>query len=188
MPANTTAFIDSQVVLQCKVQSEGVPTIKWFQKQDTTMNISLEDDEVVEFFKNTYKHLESAGEKIVSDNIYLSKLILNRVTHSDAGYYVCVAINYRGYKFREAYVDVIYPEELDITSSSLGTKELLLLFLIPIGLALLPVSLWLCYYIYRKTREKTIGQTSRMESATRKRKRNDRNRKYSVICENDVYL
>lgn len=178
-------MMDSQVVLQCRVHSEGVPTIKWLQKKDASTNISVDDDdEVVQFFKNTYKHLESAGEKILSDNTYLSKLILNRVTDRDAGYYVCVAINYRGYKFRGAYVDVLYPEDLDAANSSLGTKELLLLFLIPIGLALLPLSLWLCYVIYRKT----TGKSLKDRQVEDKRRKHDRSRKYSIVCENDVYL
>lgn len=130
---------------------------------------------VVQFLENTYEHLESAGEKGLTEDTYLSKFILNRVSDRDTGFYVCVGINYRGYKLREAYLNVIYPDELEVVSA-FGVKELVVLFLIPIGLAMLPLMLWGCYVLCRNRKNQPTKQ-------------NNKNvRKYSVVCENDVYV
>lgn len=193
LPTNTTALIGAQVVLQCRIHSKVLPTIKWFRKQDTTsIAMQNEDDtneleassRVVHFYENTYQHLESADARGPSENTYLSKLIFNRVTEHDGGLYVCVGINYRGYKWREAYLNVVDHDDYDdqhlmdssgqIMDKSFGTRELLLLFLIPVGLAMVPLSMWTCYVIFRKRKPAVAKATT--------------HRKYSVVCENDVYV
>lgn len=94
--------------------------------------------------------MESAGERILIDGVYLSKLILNDVTEHDAGFYVCVAINYGGYKIQEAYLDVLDTLDDENNEHEPGIRSLFLLFLIPIGLALLPLTLWICYLLFRR--------------------------------------
>lgn len=102
-----------------------------------------------------YAQLESA-ERILIDGVYLSKLILNAVTESDAGFYVCVAINYGGYKIQEAYLNVLETLDDENNEHEPGTRSLFLLFLIPIGLALVPLTLWICYLLFRQQGMKEI--------------------------------
>jgi hypothetical protein len=96
---NTTAILDSQVVFQCKIHSKVPPSIKWFRKQDVASNFKVntnidkkEDDEyyhehraAIQYFENTYELLESSGEKGLSEDTYLSKLIINNISEMDVG-------------------------------------------------------------------------------------------------------
>ena len=167
LPENTTAVANSRVVLKCRVYSKVTPSIKWFRKQDTfSSGIQINDEEknydskVVQYFENKYEMLKSAGEKGLTEDTYLSKLILDSVTERQTGFYVCVAINYRGFKLREAYLNVIDPQggsydmdserdddEEEINSDESSKQDLLWLFLIPLGLALLPLTILCCYRI-----------------------------------------
>lgn len=98
----------------------------------------------IQYFENTYELLESAGEKGLTENTYLSKLILNRVEERDAGVYVCVGMNYRGFKMREAVLSIVKSDE---SNDEFSGHDLIYLFLIPIGLAMLPLMIW-CFYVW----------------------------------------
>lgn len=144
-----------------------------FSYEDGINDDNLNDSgtaKFVQFYENTYEHLESADARGNTENTYLSKLIFNPVRERDAGLYVCVGINYRGYKWHEAYLDVVYADDV----GTFGTKELLLLFLIPLGLAMLPLTIWTCYVVLRKPTDPKKRKICR---------------KYSVVCaENEVYV
>lgn len=99
---------------------------------------------------HTYAQLESAGERLLNDGVYLSKLILNGVSEHDAGFYACVAINYGGYKIQEAHLAVLDTLDDESNEHEPGTHRLFLLFLIPLGLALAPLTLWICYVLFRR--------------------------------------
>ncbi|XP_030573460.1 fibroblast growth factor receptor 3 [Drosophila novamexicana] len=184
-PSNKTAIQDTRVVFQCRVHSEEHLTIKWFRRHGYaaympapetpqfppgTSNFSAH---IVRYNGRTYELLPTSPEKLISPQIYLSKLILNNVRLRDAGYYACVAISYRGHKIREAYLDVLPPDEnmeywVDysnsdevLTEDTSDPREFLLLFLMPLGLALLPLSVWGGYMIYKRcTRH---GECERIE-------------------------
>lgn len=93
--------------------------------------------------------MESAGERLLTEGVYLSKLILNGVTEHDAGFYVCVAINYGGYKIQEGHLNVSDTYDDDDNEHEPSIHSLLLLFLIPVGLALAPLTLWICYVLFK---------------------------------------
>ncbi|EDW97916.2 fibroblast growth factor receptor 4 [Drosophila yakuba] len=174
-PNNKTTLVGSRVVFQCRVHSEEHPTIKWFRRQSyvaaqsageassapTTSNFSTH---IVRYNGRTYELLTTDAEKLMAPQIYLSKLILDGVRLGDAGHYACVAISYRGHKIREAFLDVLpdeeYPDQereywadYDGTDEGVPTsdrREFLLLFLMPLGLALLPLIVWFSYLLYKR--------------------------------------
>lgn len=181
LPANTTALIDSQVVLQCRVRSKVQPSIKWFRQQDSNSELPIDENNnynsrVIQYFENTYELLESAGEKILTDDTYLSKLILNNVSERDTGFYVCVGINYRGFKIRQAFLNVIYPDDSELHSQS--SKEFYLLFLIPVGLAIIPIILW-CIYCTVKYLSRT--KTAKHRTDNKSHTISHRNIKYAGV-------
>ncbi|KAJ6637961.1 Fibroblast growth factor receptor-like 1, partial [Pseudolycoriella hygida] len=135
-PKNATTLVDSQLVLQCYVNSLIRPSITWFKRQDEPLNAMNATTNVIEYsdvygVSHIYAQLESAGERLLTDGLYLSKLILNGVTENHSGFYVCVAINYGGFKLQEAYL---------------------------MGLALAPLTLWICYVLFRKRGRKDMEQ------------------------------
>ena len=174
LPANVTAFVDSQVVLQCRVVSKVPPSIKWFRKHDTPENSAgtfifwqiidflvpnlahfiLEhiNPRSIQYLENTYDLVDSAGEKDLSSDTYLSKLILNNVSLKDSGTYVCIGINYRGFQMRQAYVNVISPADSLYNEQGSSIQHFFLLFLIPLGLAVIPVIFWTCFVVSKRKR------------------------------------
>jgi len=127
----------------------------------TTSNFS---NHIVRYNGRTYELLSTDPEKMMAPQIYLSKLILDGVRLRDAGHYACVAISYRGHKIREAFLDVLADVEdtdqeneywSDYGNEDEGVptsdrREFLLLFLMPLGLALLPLTVWFSYLLYKR--------------------------------------
>lgn len=85
----------------------------------------------------------------LSEDEYLSKLILNNISEKDSGIYICVGINLRGFKIREVFLNIIKDDEDQTTD----IRDLLLLFLIPVAFASLPLFIWGCYTCNRLRRE-----------------------------------
>lgn len=155
-------FPQTQLVLQCKCRSSQKPTIKWFKKKDESYLNSddhkfesyksfVETSRSIKYFENFYEPIMvSPGLKELSDNLYLSKLIVNNITQNSI--YVCVTINYFGFSFRENFVNVenIDDDSLDFSDESVGDfpeKNFEILFLIPIVL-LMPISVLICTILY----------------------------------------
>ncbi|KAG4075748.1 hypothetical protein HA402_003574 [Bradysia odoriphaga] len=160
-PTNKTTFTDSQVVLQCCVNSTIRPTITWFKRQEGPLTSFNDTAKLIQYsdilgVSHYYAALESAGEKHLPDGIYLSKLILNGVTDQDSGFYGCVAVNHGGYKIQEAHLNVLDAVDSENDEPEPGTRSLFLLFLIPVGLALAPLTLWTCYVLIRKQKMKQV--------------------------------
>ncbi|KXJ80330.1 hypothetical protein RP20_CCG024867 [Aedes albopictus] len=158
LPANTTALLDSQIVLQCRVYSKVQPSIKWFRRINLN-NPPLEDhnfnqDKSIRYLENFYELVPSSGEKPISEDVYLSKLILYNVSERDIGIYVCVGINYGGVNTADAYVNVVHPNGSTVGSGT-SVTDLMVLFLIPLGLALIPLIVWICFVVSRRCSQET---------------------------------
>ncbi|XP_065364400.1 fibroblast growth factor receptor 2 [Calliphora vicina] len=167
-PLNKTLSRGSQAVFQCRVFSEEYPTIKWFRRLPNLKYSDYENIHSIVYYNGqAYELLTSAREKPTAIDVYLSKLILNDVRSQDEGYYACVAISFRGHNIREAYLKVYasdnddsadywsdYSEEDDDLPTD--PKKFWLLFLMPVGLALLPISVYLCYIIHKRYRNSNI--------------------------------
>ncbi|XP_023300396.2 fibroblast growth factor receptor-like 1 [Lucilia cuprina] len=175
-PLNKTINQGTQAVFQCRVFSEEYPTIKWFRR---LANYNYNDYEnihsIVHYNGQAYELLTSAREKPTARDVYLSKLIINEVHLRDEGYYACVAISFRGHNIREAYLKVNVHDDNDNDDSaeywsdyseedeflSTDPKRFGLLFLMPVGLALLPLSVYLCYIIHKRYRNPNIMDQSK---------------------------
>ncbi|KAH8384127.1 hypothetical protein KR009_012202 [Drosophila setifemur] len=184
-PSNKSVLLGGRVVFQCRVHSEEHPTIKWFRRHsyvgtqpagEVTKGASNFSTHIVRYNGRTYELLASASEKMMGPQMYLSKLIIDGVRLRDAGHYACVAISYRGHKIREAFLDVLPDREeeekeywSDYDNSDEGVpassdpREFLLLFLMPLGLALLPLTVWISYVVYKRC-SVGHGDCQRMDS------------------------
>jgi len=180
--------VGSRVVFQCRVHSEEHPTIKWFRRHtyvgtqsageaSSSTTASNFSTHIVRYNGRTYELLSTDPEKLMAPQIYLSKLILDGVRLRDAGHYACVAISYRGHKIREAFLEVLpvqddpdqekeYWSDYDSGDEGVPTsdpREFLLLFLMPLGLALLPLTVWFSYVLYKRCSE-GHGDCQRIDS------------------------
>ncbi|XP_036322832.1 fibroblast growth factor receptor 3 isoform X2 [Rhagoletis pomonella] len=170
-PLNKSASTGEQAVFHCRVQSEEHPTIKWFRRLTTTNSVGLvytgrigksgvnpkPNFQTINYNGNTYELLYTALEKYIGDDIYLSKLILNGVRRQDEGFYACAAINFHGYNISEAYLKVdnkkIVEYWTDYNNNGAAytdRREFWILFLMPLGLAMFPLVVWLSYLAYKR--------------------------------------
>lgn len=161
------------------------PSIKWFRKQDQYIDFPFDtnnyNSRLIKYFENTYELLESAGEKELTEDTYLSKLILNNVSERDTGVYVCVGINYRGFKLGEAYLNIIYPDDYEMYDI-VTTNNFYVLFLIPIGLAIVPIGMWCIYLIIKHLSTNHVNVSmEKQQRNNKKRKCNDT--KYTEMCD-----
>lgn len=176
-PLNKSAIINEQVVFQCRVQSEEYSTIKWFRRIKTSFKNGLEymgafsdnfNAHIVHYNGHTYELLHTAPEKYIGDDIFLSKLVLNGVRLKDEGYYACAAVTFHGYKIREAYLEVNsqeYVEDYGVDGEAYtDPSEFWLLFLMPVGLAMPPLIVWLSYLIYKRFITRAVRSNSQTYS------------------------
>lgn len=158
-PTQFSLPLNSQIILQCKCRSFQKPTtIKWFRRKDDSYidnpqtfesyQSFVESSRSIKYFENFYEPIQSSVGQQQLNEIYLSKLQIDVVKSS---IYVCVAINYFGYSFRESFIDVILePENVEKEFERVldfPEKNYQILFLIPLVL-LMPISMFLCSIFY----------------------------------------
>ena len=181
-PDEFSVPIGSQMVLQCKCRSSQKPTIKWFRKKEEgyigseehtfeSYKSFIESSRSIKYFENFYEPMVSpgfAGIKELSDNLYLSKLIVNNITQNSI--YVCVAINYFGFSYREssinieAVVDVeeeLY-EEAEESIADFPDHNYEILFLVPVVL-LMPISALCCTILYLLINRQILRRNKNLE-------------------------
>ncbi|XP_035779627.1 fibroblast growth factor receptor 4-like isoform X1 [Anopheles albimanus] len=155
LPANTTAIVDTPIVLQCRVHSKVLPTIKWFRRLNKRLGEhSFNQNKSIRYLENFYELLPSAGEKLLAHDVYLSKLILYNASERDIGIYVCVGINYVGVSMADAYVNLVHANGMPVEQETTGGGyvRLMVLFLIPIALAMMPLLVWAALNVLRSRR------------------------------------
>lgn len=164
-PNEFSVPINSQLILQCKCRSSQKPTIKWFRKKAEGYTDSnertfesyknfIESSRSIKYFENFYEPMVSPGLKELNDNLYLSKLIVNNITQKSI--YVCVAINYFGFSYRETSITAetadsfelfVEDEVEDSADIDFPENNYKILFLIPVVL-LMPISALCCTIFY----------------------------------------
>lgn len=147
-PTNITVYQNTRIVMQCKIFSIHPVEIRWFKVAQ----------EGFIFQNKSYIRLNSSDHIFFDKDIYQSKLIIDKASVTDTGIYKCAAINSLGVVYREAYVNVL--SQLEITYWQDSTS-LPLLFFIPVGLALIPILVWLWYYRRKRNiRKREVLATS----------------------------
>lgn len=178
----------SQMVLQCKSRSTQKPTIKWFRKKEGYIGNEehtfesyrnfIESSRSIKYFENFYEPMVSPGNsfKELSENIYLSKLIVNNITQNSI--YVCVAINYFGFSYRESRINVETVRESSINVETVDGEEVYegeaeeivdfpeknyeILFLVPVVL-LMPISALCCTILYLLINRQILRRNKSLE-------------------------
>lgn len=144
-PENFTLPQNSRLIIQCNASSTTPLRIWWLKQTDK------QDKSAIKYFDKYYYPINNSDRFYVQaeTHVYLSKLNVYNARETDSGVYACAAVSNSGLDFKMAVVKVIsingpwYSEWEPHTS-------FLLLFLIPIVLALIPVTVWLCYYRKKK--------------------------------------
>lgn len=161
---NTTIMEHTKIVIQCKVYSEFVlpPDIWWLKQLEEPSTSSSSTNTVFPILYNNKTYLNmKTSQKELGNHTYISKLIIERPNDKDSGIYTCLAVNLFGTSEQDVFVDVIASEK-----DWQGQTSFLILFLIPIGFALVPASVWLCVYFYRKKKLRKISMQNNIRSET----------------------
>lgn len=155
LPTNITVNPNTQIILQCKIKSVVKPTIKWFRRKNEIIELEFSSHHrSYESYRNGPQfegsfyepQLQASLAKHLSDNIYLSKLIVNEVLQNSV--YVCVAINYRGYVYGEYHVLSESDDKVDSQIIEIKSNYTLYLFLVVIIILAIPISCLLCTIFY----------------------------------------
>uniref|UniRef100_A0A1Y1K216 Ig-like domain-containing protein n=1 Tax=Photinus pyralis TaxID=7054 RepID=A0A1Y1K216_PHOPY len=150
IPPNATIEINTRVIIQCRVYSQLPPTIWWFKESDATnYDIKFSGKYYLQINKSV-----SAYSVPHESNVYLSKLYIYHAKEVDSGKYVCFALTHNGTAQKDTTINVVPTDKYWEPK-----RSFVLLFLIPIIFALIPVTIWLCYYRRkRKNMQKVTGQ------------------------------
>lgn len=140
---------NTQIIIQCRVYSKQPPVIWWFKQSDGT-NYDIQYSDKYYNRINTSVQVYAVPHEY---NVYMSKLNIHQTRGGDSGVYVCVAMTESGKDYKEAIVNVITVESQEARQNSF-----FILFLIPIIFALIPITIWLCYYKRKRQTQKTVIQ------------------------------
>lgn len=143
---NKTAVLGSTAIFHCRVHSRvSRPSIKWLRKLNRSWSTTpAQSNRSIQYNNETFELMESSGERLLGDNIYVSKLILQNIGFKDAGAYDCLAFNYHGFQKQEIYLSVILPDKL--LTQYRTEPNLMWLLLIPILFITLPIFIWMCFF------------------------------------------
>lgn len=156
IPPNATIEINMRVIIQCRVYSQLPPTIWWFKESDATnYDIKFSGKYYLQINKSV-----SAYSVPHESNVYLSKLYIYHAKEVDSGKYVCFALTDSGTAQKDATVNVISTEKYWEPQSSF-----VLLFLIPIIFALIPITIWLCYYRKKRKNNQKVARRKYQNSS-----------------------
>ncbi|XP_054167217.1 fibroblast growth factor receptor-like 1 [Oppia nitens] len=111
-PRNTSAPIGADVTLVCSVRSDAAPNIEWLKSMNSISDFGEENFQYTNFKGEDYRMLTNEVVQ-TSDNSYISNLIITKVNELDAGKYVCLAGNEQGSNYRNAFVTVYYPVQVN---------------------------------------------------------------------------
>lgn len=158
-------------MFQCRVYSKEQPSINWYKKVDKHVNNKRIDTDprYLKYLNDTYALLQSGGDVHLGNDIYLSKLSLSTVAFKDVGYYVCVAISLHGFGKQEAYLSVEGADWWNMKVRRGGLGATVWLFFIPIVFVMLPILIWMCFWVHKnECKKKQLQLKQQLTTATTK--------------------
>lgn len=157
-PENSTIPENSHLIIQCKASSATPLQIWWFKQTEG-------QETGIKYFNKYYFPINNSDQfyPVPGEvNLYLSKLSIYNAREVDSGVYACAAISNSGLAYKIAVVRVTAAGAAWYAEWEVHTS-FLLLFLIPLLLALIPVTVWLCYYRRKKRDERRQGEGRQQE-------------------------
>ncbi|XP_059469457.1 fibroblast growth factor receptor 1 [Neocloeon triangulifer] len=107
-PGNLSVPLGAAVALRCSIVSSLPPNIQWLRLlPDYPLEQGHKHRKVLEYEGAMYEVLTPSGVAALSNNTWLTKLVLAKLNKKDSGYYVCVATNNHGFQFRGGFVTVM---------------------------------------------------------------------------------
>ena len=107
---NKTAREGDTEVFDCHVNSPDKPKIRWVKKLDADDNPDdYKPEEIFNGEGDDKYHLINGNKDIVQDraDMYLSQLVIQKVTQHHSGMYSCLVFNSRGTNYKRAFLTVI---------------------------------------------------------------------------------
>ncbi|CAH1099956.1 unnamed protein product [Psylliodes chrysocephalus] len=133
--SNITGPINMEFTIQCRVTSEVPPTIIWFKSC-----FGHKCD--FRYHQTCYCHINTSISNYNTGSTYLSKYLIFNARDVDSGTYICLAVNQFGKDDQNVTISV--------PSKKSNNEFYSLLFFIPFGLLLVPLTVWFCYFERRK--------------------------------------
>ncbi|KAM4586985.1 fibroblast growth factor receptor-like 1a isoform 1-T1 [Fundulus diaphanus] len=113
-PVNTTVDYGGTTSFQCKVRSDVKPVIQWLKRVEPGDEDKF--NSTIEVGDHRFVVLPTGEVWSRPDGSYLNKLLISRAKEEDAGMYICLGANTKGYSFRSAYLTVL-PDRKSLPSS-----------------------------------------------------------------------
>uniref|UniRef100_A0A3P9P2L9 Fibroblast growth factor receptor-like 1 n=1 Tax=Poecilia reticulata TaxID=8081 RepID=A0A3P9P2L9_POERE len=104
-PVNTTVDYGGTTSFQCKVRSDVKPVIQWLKRVEPGEEARF--NSTIEVRGHRFVVLPTGEVWSRPDGSYLNKLLISRAQQDDAGMYICLGANSKGYSFRSAYLTVL---------------------------------------------------------------------------------
>ncbi|XP_043983248.1 fibroblast growth factor receptor-like 1a isoform X1 [Gambusia affinis] len=104
-PVNTTVDYGGTTSFQCKVRSDVKPVIQWLKRVEPGDEARF--NSTIEAGDQRFVVLPTGEVWSRPDGSYLNKLLISRAQQDDAGMYICLGANSKGYSFRSAYLTVL---------------------------------------------------------------------------------
>ncbi|GBL81437.1 Fibroblast growth factor receptor-like 1 [Araneus ventricosus] len=165
-PASTTIKEGEAAVFWCEVDSKpGLKLhIKWLKKlskEEITDSVILDDLRLFRSGANFYRPLPNATNTHSGlDGLYKSKLLIKNSCKEDSGTYVCLALNDKGFSFKNVSLTVVntalksYPGH----SGHFPTSDTSLVVIVIIALVIVLATIVLVTQLYcRSSSQKTVA-------------------------------
>jgi hypothetical protein len=102
-PLNQTVDIGATVSFHCYIESVVTPQVQWLKRVDKPEDIPKPNTTLVKYKEEKFIVLKNAGIQLgLPDGSYLNKLVIQNVQPKDAGMFVCLATNRKGFTTRHA--------------------------------------------------------------------------------------
>jgi len=130
-PTNISVEQGDTANLDCRVNTDYTPNIKWLRKLDTMAELSISSSEVINVGSDYYRLLEtSSAVTRTPGGEFLSELVIHNAALEDEGMYICFVTSLNGgFNFKPSYLTVVQKSDTNSTTSSFPDSTLLILII-----------------------------------------------------------